>query len=170
MMLPSTASILGFILLITGMASASNNLTLQVNAIVGKNNVSQLECWSLLPGFSISTQPGTVGAKQIQLGLVANASYTAFPTPGPVDAGLHNAPNAQWVVALHGNGTVTFPNRTDQVLHIMTGDILIAVDTPAVSTFGHRTVWEGGSIALQIPFAPGSVPLHNTTLGGCHEK
>lgn len=51
-----TASILGFILLIAATADAMSNTTFQVNAIVGKNDISQLECWSLLPGFSISTQ------------------------------------------------------------------------------------------------------------------
>src|ERR1700753_1624874 len=85
--------------------SASSADTLHVNAIVGLHGVSQLECWSLLPGFTISTQvrppshldarrpsiphhsttspsttsviqPGTVGSKQLQFGAIANGSYT----------------------------------------------------------------------------------------------
>ena len=32
-------------------------------------------------------QPGTVGSKQRQLGLLANGSYTPFPLPGPYNAG-----------------------------------------------------------------------------------
>ena len=32
-------------------------------------------------------QLGTVGSKQLQLGLLANGSYTTFPLPGPYNAG-----------------------------------------------------------------------------------
>jgi len=142
--------------------------TLRVSAIVGKGGVSQLECWSLLPGFNVSTQPGTVGSKQLQLGLIANGSFTVFPTPGPIDAGLHNAPNSQWVITLSGSGKVTFPNKTDQSLELPPGSIAIAVDTPGTSEFGHRTVWEGGSQTIQLPFQDGFIPPHNASPGACN--
>ena len=30
--------------------------TLHITAIVGKHDVSQVECWSLLPGYAVSSQ------------------------------------------------------------------------------------------------------------------
>lgn len=35
---------------------ASDDSTLYINAIVGKGNVSTLECWGLIPGFTVSHQ------------------------------------------------------------------------------------------------------------------
>jgi len=150
-------------------ASAASADTLNVNAIVGKDGMSQIECWSLLPGFSISNQTGTVGSKQISLGLISNGSYTIFPIPGPIDAGLHNAPNPQWVITLAGQGKVTFPNSTESV-DLLAGSIVIAVDIAGTSVQGHRTVWQGGSQVIQLPFPDGFIPPHNASDSICQPE
>src|SRR3954469_120862 len=43
-----------------------NASSLQVTAIIGRNNVSAFQCWKIQPDFIISQQLGTVGAR-IQL-------------------------------------------------------------------------------------------------------
>ncbi|KIK62549.1 hypothetical protein GYMLUDRAFT_42018 [Collybiopsis luxurians FD-317 M1] len=160
--------------LISGIAADTNhhittdNTTLWVNAIVGKNGVSTAECWGIQPGFVVSTQPGTVGNQILQLGSLSNGSYTVFPQGPNVDAGLHNAPNPQWVALLSGEGNVNFPQSpATPNLTINAGDLLIAVDTVGTSTIGHRTVWNGGSVVLQMPFGVGFVPDHKTIEGAC---
>ena len=50
------------------------------------------QCWSL-PGFAQSGQSGLIGANEIFLGDVANASYTVVP--GHFDGGLHSSPNKE---------------------------------------------------------------------------
>lgn len=42
---------------------------------------------------------GTVGAANLPLGALSNASYTYFPNH--IDAGLHNAPALQYVTVFH---------------------------------------------------------------------
>ncbi|KAF9077177.1 small secreted protein [Rhodocollybia butyracea] len=145
-----------------------DNTTLWVNAIVGKKGVSTVECWGIQPPFAVSSQPGTVGNKLLQLGNLANASYTVFPTGPDVDSGLHNAPNAQWVALLAGQGNINFPDSPHTPnLTFNSGELIIAVDTPGTSAVGHRSVWVGGTIALQMPFAPGFVPAHKTVESAC---
>ena len=68
---------------------------LNVTALVGKNNASAFECWSLIPGFLISNQTGTAGAIKLELGNLSNGSYSILP-PG-FNGGLHNAPANQCV-------------------------------------------------------------------------
>jgi hypothetical protein len=69
---------------------------LNITAVTAENGVSAFECWQILPGFTTSSQTGTAGASQLQLGNVANASYSVIP-PG-FNAGVHNAPNVQYAL------------------------------------------------------------------------
>ena len=50
-----TSFLLGF-LLFSIATRASEPDTLHITAIVGKDGISQLECWSLLPGYAVSSQ------------------------------------------------------------------------------------------------------------------
>ena len=70
---------------------------LNITAISGQNGLSVLECWQILPGFTTSSQAGTTGASILQLGNVANVSYSVIPPK--FNAGLHNAPNTQYVTS-----------------------------------------------------------------------
>ena len=74
---------------------------------------------------------------------------------------------ARYVILLAGNATVTFPERPTETLSIKAGDMLIAADILDTSTLGHETVWQGGSVALQVPFNPGFIPDHDTSPGSC---
>lgn len=144
-----------------------DNTTLWVNALVGKSGVSTVECWGIQPPFIVSTQPGTVGNKILQLGQLANASYSVFPEGHDTDAGLHNAPNAQWVILLSGQGNINFPESRTPNLTVTAPELLIAFDTPGTSKIGHRSVWRGGTSVIQMPFEPGFVPEHKTIDGAC---
>lgn len=73
----------------------ANLTTLNVTTLAASNGSSVLECWSLSPGFTSSSQAGTTGAEILQLGNLANASYSVLPAQ--FAAGLHNAPNVQYV-------------------------------------------------------------------------
>ncbi|KAJ7132409.1 hypothetical protein C8R44DRAFT_774001 [Mycena epipterygia] len=146
------------------------NLT--VTALVGKHNLSALECWALTPALVESTATGTVGAlSYAHLGATENSSYSLFTQL--TDSGLHNAPAPQYVLIMTGRGELSFPTAdpADPTLGgnytLLAGDILIAVDTTAVSARGHNSVWQAGTTALQMPFAgevPSHVVLHE---GGC---
>ncbi len=68
---------------------------LNITALTAHGGVSVLECWQLLPGFTTSSQTGTAGASILQLGNLANASYSVIP-PG-FNAGFHSAPTMQYV-------------------------------------------------------------------------
>jgi hypothetical protein len=65
---------------------------LNLTAISASNGNSVLECWAL-PGFVASTQAGTVGALNLVLGDLANATYTLIPPR--FNGGLHKAPAPQ---------------------------------------------------------------------------
>ncbi|KAJ7147588.1 small secreted protein [Mycena crocata] len=146
------------------------NLT--VTALVGKNNLSALECWAMTPELVESTAIGTVGAlSYTHLGATSNSSYSLFTQF--TNAGLHNAPAPQYVFIMTGQGELSFPSADpeDSTLSgnytLLAGDILIAVDTAAVSARGHNSVWQPGTTALQMPFA-GDVPSHSVLHdGGC---
>src|SRR6266436_6532717 len=69
--------------------------SLNITAISAQNGASVLECWQIIPGFTTSTQTGTTGASILQLGNVANMSYSVIPPN--FDAGYHNAPSPQYV-------------------------------------------------------------------------
>jgi len=139
---------------------------LNVTAIWAENGASVLQCWQILPGFTTSSQSGTAGASILQLGAVANITYTVLP-PG-FNGGLHNAPTEQWVAFLSGLAHVTLPNSTDSV-YIPGGanGFIFAADTAARSTFGHITNYPSSSETrvLQIPTG-GGVPNHNLLHSG----
>ncbi|KAJ7222471.1 hypothetical protein GGX14DRAFT_428839, partial [Mycena pura] len=68
---------------------------LTLTALVGKNNLSSLECWALTPAFVQSTAPGTVGALSYpDLGATGDISYTLVTEH--TNAGLYNAPAPQY--------------------------------------------------------------------------
>ena len=75
--------------------------TLNVTALTAANGISVLECWALDPGFVSSSQVGTTGASSLQLGNLANGSYSILPPR--FNAGLHNAPNVQCVPSSSDN-------------------------------------------------------------------
>jgi hypothetical protein len=66
--------------------------TLNLTAIAASQGASVLECWQL-PGFVASSGAGTVGALNLFLGDLSNATYTVIPPR--FDGGLHHAPAAQ---------------------------------------------------------------------------
>ncbi|KAJ7680949.1 hypothetical protein DFH06DRAFT_432733 [Mycena polygramma] len=146
--------------------------TLTLTALVGKNNLSSLECWAMAPNLVESNATGTVGALSYgQLGGTGNSSYALFTQLSV--AGLHNAPAPQYVIILTGQGELSFPsaNLSDSTLGgnytLLAGDILIAADTAGVSARGHNSVWQAGTSVLQMPFA-GAVPSHTVLHeGGC---
>ena len=72
------------------------NGTVAINAITASNGSSIFECWALNPGFDVSSQQGTVGSAVIQLGDLANASYTILPAH--YNAGLHHPLSPQLVI------------------------------------------------------------------------
>lgn len=139
--------------------------TLNLTAIASSNGSSVFECWQLQPGFASSSQKGTVGAEIMQLGGLANASYSIIP--GNFSAGLHNAPNVQYVIFLSGVAHVTFPSSNASAFFKggTPASILLAVDT---DTTGHITNYPSGeqTIALQIPTAGGIVPNHTVLHSG----
>ena len=65
---------------------------LNLTAISASSGNSVLECWAL-PGFVASAQAGTVGALNLVLGDLANATYTVIPPR--LNGGLHKAPAPQ---------------------------------------------------------------------------
>lgn len=165
--------------------------TLNVTTLAASNGSSTLECWSLDSGFTSSSQAGTTGAEILQLGNLANASYSVIPAQ--FAAGLHNAPNVQyvylsllppfgpeegklnavsprrWVVFLAGEAHITLPNGTDEAWVLGGRDgMILAVDTSAVSTYGHNTTYPSNetTIALQIPIEGGLVPNHTVVHTG----
>lgn len=145
--------------------------TLNITALTAANGISVLECWALDPGFVSSSQVGTTGASSLQLGNLANGSYSILPPR--FNAGLHNAPNVQFVVFLSGLAHITLPNSTDEAwVQGGRNGLIIATDTAALST-GHITEYPSGdeTLALQIPTADGKVPGHILVHSGpCEPK
>lgn len=68
-------------------------LNLNITALGAANNASTLECWQIDTPFAISTQQGTAGSAQLQLGNTSTISYSVLPAQ--FDAGVHNAPANQ---------------------------------------------------------------------------
>lgn len=92
---------------IASTAVTSMPTTLNITVIGARNNLSTLECWSLEPGFTSSTQPGIAGSASLSLGPVGdNATYTIVPAR--LDGGIHNAPVRQYV---------SFPVYPTHVVH-----------------------------------------------------
>ncbi|KDQ54572.1 hypothetical protein JAAARDRAFT_49197 [Jaapia argillacea MUCL 33604] len=141
--------------------------TLNVTAIAAVNGSSVFQCWALEPPFVTSSQAGTIGASSMQLGNLANASYSIIP--GNFSAGRHNAPAVQYVVFLSGLAHVTLPNSTaDAWVPGGSNGLLVAADVASVSTYGHITTYPSPfeTIALQIPTAGGIVPNHTVLHDG----
>lgn len=140
--------------------------SLNITALTAHGGVSVLECWQLLPGFATSSQAGTIGASIMQLGNLANASYSVLP-PG-FNASFHSAPAKQWVVFLSGLAHVTLANSTDEAF-IVGGKngLIFAADTPDVSPKGHSTNYPSKeeTLAIQIPTG-GVVPEHTVLYKG----
>ena len=65
----------------------------------------------------------------------------------------------RWLFTLKGRGLITLP-LTKETLELGPGSVLIATDTPDVSTVGHHTEWLPGSVAVQQPFKNGQAPPH----------
>jgi hypothetical protein len=139
---------------------------LNITALSAQGGVSILECWQLLPGFATSSQSGTIGASSLQLGTLANASYSILP-PG-FDAGFHNAPTHQWVIFLSGLAHITLANSTDEA-YVYGGEngLIFAADTSDVSALGHATNYPSKeeTRAIQIPTG-GSIPSHTVLYSG----
>ena len=70
--------------------------SLNVTAVSAQNGFSTLECWQIQPGFTTSSQAGTTGASILQLGNLANMSYSVIPPR--FNASFHNAPTNQYVL------------------------------------------------------------------------
>ncbi|MCJ1227600.1 hypothetical protein MMC12_004256 [Toensbergia leucococca] len=145
----------------TATQTSSTPGTLNVTAILGKNGVSVLECWALIPAFVTSSQSGTTGAKSLALGNVANVTYTVLPPQ--FDGGAHNAPVVQYVSFLSGLAHVTLPTSTESVW-VAGGKygLIIAADTAGVSKGGHITTYPSSqeTVALSIPTLDGRIPDH----------
>ncbi|KAI9431117.1 hypothetical protein H4582DRAFT_2113562 [Lactarius indigo] len=119
--------------------------------------VSVFECWQLLPGFTTSSQTGTAGASIMQLGNLANASYSVIP-PG-FNAGFHSAPTTQWVVFLSG--------LAHAFIYGGKNGLIFAADTSSVSPKGHSTNYPSKeeTLAIQIPTG-GLIPNHSVLYNG----
>ncbi|KAF8506433.1 hypothetical protein JB92DRAFT_2651281, partial [Gautieria morchelliformis] len=130
-----------------------------VNTLVGVNGASTIQCWTVDPPFTISTQAGTVGAKIQSIGNSSGSTIVFFNETAATNAGLHPAPAPQWVLVLKGHGLVILPT-TNATLELDTGTIIIANDTKEMSSLGHNTKWSAGSVAVQLPFQGGRVPNH----------
>ncbi|GFF26867.1 hypothetical protein IFM61606_05484 [Aspergillus udagawae] len=134
-------------------AVTSMPTTLNITVIGARNNQSTLECWSLEPAFSSSTQPGITGSATLSLGPVGdNTTYSIVPAQ--LDGGIHNAPTRQWVVFLSGLAHVTLPHSDDEAW-ILGGKhgMILALDTADVSADGHYTEYpsDEATVAMTVP-------------------
>ncbi|KAI0398740.1 hypothetical protein F4802DRAFT_592232 [Xylaria palmicola] len=146
------------------------SLKLNVTAIGAHHGSSTLECWETDQPFDVSSEPGTSGSAQAQLGGVSTLSYSVLPSN--FDGGIHNAPRNQWVVFMSGLAYITLPDDAATSAYVAGGQfgLIFAADTSDVSTKGHRTQYPGvtETVALQIPTADGKVPKHKVLhMGAC---
>ncbi|KAI0453351.1 hypothetical protein F5B21DRAFT_479781 [Xylaria acuta] len=109
------------------------SLKLNVTAIGARDGLSTLECWRMDQPFDTSTQPGTSGSAQAQLGNVSTLSYSILPSN--FDGGLHNAPQNQYVSLPSSVGQSA---RTEPALFIIT--IIITIITIS-NPIDHLTRW-----------------------------
>jgi len=152
--------------------STNTTPTLNLTAISAANGRSVLECWALTTPFTVNAQAGTVGALNLFLGSLDNASYTVIPPR--FHGGLHVDPAPQYVAFLSGLAHVTLPNVTypapQEEAWIVGGKygVLIAVDHAGVSKYGHITTYPSDSdtVSLQIPFRDGKIPDHKVLYQG----
>ncbi|KAI0313402.1 hypothetical protein OF83DRAFT_1065556 [Amylostereum chailletii] len=158
--------------------------TLNVTALATLNGKSIFQCWALKSGFATSSQAGTAGASILQLGALANASYSILPAR--FAAGQHNAPNVQWVVFLSGLAHITLPNATLPIDNTTTAyateawvaggafGTILATDVAANSSAGHITTYPSGeeTRAIQIPIPDNAIPAHDVidAAGPCAQE
>lgn len=86
-------AVLAVCLLPFSFAQTFFNLT----ALATVSNISVLQCWQLNNPFTISTDPGTAGSASLQLGGLANSTYSVLPAQ--FNGGLHLAPHPQYVTS-----------------------------------------------------------------------
>ncbi|KAI0383862.1 hypothetical protein F5Y04DRAFT_249866 [Hypomontagnella monticulosa] len=151
--------------LLLGVARADQFLNL--TALTGRDGISVLECWQLTTPLITSNVPGVAGSATLELGDVANATYTVIPPR--FDGGLHHAPVKQYVWFTSGLIHLSLPNATDEVW--ITGGrygLVYAEDTADISGWGHRTQYPGSdmTIAMAIPVQDGINPPHTVVHDG----
>ncbi|KUI65316.1 hypothetical protein VM1G_00196 [Cytospora mali] len=155
-------------MLLAALLQPSVALQLNITALGAANNASTLECWQMDTPFTISTQKGTSGSAQLQLGNTSTMSYSVLPAQ--YNAGVHNAPANQWVIFLTGLAYITLPGDKSTSAYVPGGQfgLIFAADTAAVSGTGHNTSYPGitETVALQIPTLDGEIPSHSILHSG----
>lgn len=81
-------------------ANITTPSTLNITALTGRNGLSLLECWALQPGFVTSTEAGTSGSMNLNLGMLGSANATYSVIPAGFDGGAHRAPVVQSVMLI----------------------------------------------------------------------
>lgn len=76
-------------------ATKPDQMHLFLNALVGEEGTSTVQCWAVDPPFTISKQPGTVGAKIQSIGDTSGSTIVFFNETASTNAGLHPAPAPQ---------------------------------------------------------------------------
>ncbi|KAI1382131.1 hypothetical protein F4677DRAFT_400981 [Hypoxylon crocopeplum] len=135
--------------LLLGVAHAQQFLNL--TTLTGRDNVSVLECWQLTTPFVTSNVPGVTGTQTLELGDLANATYTVIPPR--FDGGLHNAPVKQYVWFVSGVIHLTLPNATGEAF-VYGGryGLIYADDTRDISGWGHRTQYPSSDLTIGVTF------------------
>ncbi|KAI1143574.1 hypothetical protein F5Y05DRAFT_409019 [Hypoxylon sp. FL0543] len=157
------SALLGALML--GVAHAEQFLNL--TTLTGRDGVSVLECWQLTTPFVTSDVPGVSGTQTLNLGDLANATYTVIPPR--FDGGLHRAPLKQYVWFVSGLAHLSLPNGTDEaVVHGGKYGLIFADDTSDISGWGHRTQYPGGdeTIAITIPVRDNVRPAYKVLHDG----
>ncbi|KAI0145329.1 hypothetical protein GGR57DRAFT_480452 [Xylariaceae sp. FL1272] len=133
---------------------------LNITAIAGVNNRSEIQCWQMDTPFSISTDAGTNGVARVDLSDTESLSYLVLPSN--YDGGLHNAPANQWVAFISGLVHITLPDDPAASAYVVGGSfgLIFAADTADVSMHGHITQYPGitETVGLQIPTKNNSIP------------
>ncbi|CAD6899336.1 unnamed protein product [Tilletia controversa] len=142
-------------LIFTAVLGGPAHLSPTSNASDPNAAVSRFECWQLSRAFQVSPQQGTTGSVQTQLGNLANATYTYFPSLSPGTA--HVAPYPQYVFIISGGAAIRLPNDTATVRG---GAGLGVIAADSSSKTGHFSDWDAGTTVLQIPFEAGAFPPH----------
>ncbi|EIN03563.1 hypothetical protein PUNSTDRAFT_109317 [Punctularia strigosozonata HHB-11173 SS5] len=144
--------------LASSVAFAANQALTATAIVTDKHKHSAFECWQLDAPFTTSTGAGTAGASTLQLGNLANATYTVLPPH--FEGGVHNAPHPQYVLFTAGLAHITLPNNPGEAYVVGGGEgLVIAVDTTGG---GHNTSYPSGetTIGFQIPFEGGKYPAY----------
>ncbi|KAL1848874.1 hypothetical protein Daus18300_013486 [Diaporthe australafricana] len=149
--------------LLAALLQPSVALQFNITALGAANNASTIECWQMDTPFTISTQQGTAGSAQLQLGNASTVSYSVLPAQ--YDAGVHNAPANQWVLFLTGLAHISLPEDPTTSAYVLGGEfgLIFAADTADVSGVGHSTSYPGNTetVAVQVPTLDGEIPAHS---------